>query len=402
MLRQNPQAATSRRIASVMFAIAFAFLSISRGVAQDAASLSKDVAIIKQIGPDAAGYEAATAAAKRLAIESSSSAAGILASMKDASPLAKNWLRIIAADVADNGAFPSETLLAFFADRSQDNDARHAAYQMLITHDPSMKAKLLDGAADDPSLPIRHQAIAMILDEANRVKDTDEKDLAKQLYRLIVAEGRNPDQLQAAVKALDTLGDKVELADELGLIRRWWAIGTFDNIDSANFATVYPPEQTYVEQGRLPEAWLKAEAEIPVADGAKKFAKTKLVVSDDSFGIVSINPAFDKAKDAIAYCYVEFEVADSIDAVVKLGCITASKVWVNGKEVMANEVYHSGTRIDQYIGDCPLVPGVNSVLMKICQNAQTESWAQDWQFQFRLTDQFGGAIKPTKIVEPNP
>ena len=39
------------------------------------------------------------------------------------------------------------------------------------------------------------------------------------------------------------------------------------------------------------------------------------------------------------------------------GAICASKVWVNGKLVLSNEVYHSGTRIDQYIGDCNLAAG---------------------------------------------
>jgi hypothetical protein len=320
--------------------------------------------------------------------------------MKDTSPLAKNWLRILAADVADNGEFPNETLLAFFSDRSQDTDARHAAFQMLVASDPSVKAKLLAGATDDPSLPIRYQAIAMVLDEAKSVKEADDKSRAMEMYRLVVSQGRNPDQLQEAAKALDVLGEKIELADELGLIRRYWAIGAYENTNSANFMTVYPPEQVYIDKGRLPEAWLATDAVIPGSPEAKKPINPKVVTSDDSFGVVDINPAFEKAKDVIAYCYVEFMVPEAIDAVAKLGCITANKVWVNGKEVMANEVYHSGSRIDQYTGDCELKAGVNSVLIKICQNAQTEPWAQDWEFQFRLSDRFGAAIKPSSIEQP--
>jgi len=404
MFRQNEYASGEmlRSIAFSLLAIGLACFRLNTTQAQDAPSLLADLAVIKQVGPDAAGFEAATLAAKRLSAEPSSSVASLLASMTDASPLAKNWLRIVAADVADNGNFPSDILLAFFSDRSQDTDARHAAYQMLVVHDPSSKAKLLAGATDDPSLPIRHQSIAMILDEANQVKETDDKDRAKELFRLVVSQGRNPDQLQAAVKALDVLGEKIELADELGLIRRYWAIGTYENTNSGNFATAYPPEKVYAEKGRLPEAWLAANAVIPGGLESKKTVNTKLVVSDDSFGVVNINPTFENAKDVIAYCYVEFTVPEAIEAVAKLGSITASKVWVNGKEVMANEVYHSGSRIDQYIGDCQLVPGVNSALIKICQNAQTEPWAQDWQFQFRFSDQFGAAIKPAAIVQPAP
>jgi hypothetical protein len=386
--------------ASLFFFAVLSVVLTGQTTAMAQNSVQADVAAIKQVGPVASGYEAAMAAAKRLSSRPSSSTAELLASMKDASPLAKNWLRMIAADVADNDEFPLQLLLDFFANRAQDADARHAAYQMLVIHDGALKAKLLEGSIDDPSLPIRHAAIAKLLDEAAKHKEAKQNDAALQAYRLVVSQGRNPDQLQAAAKALDSLGEKIELADELGLFRRWWAIGVFDNTDSAHFETVYLPEQTYAANGRLPTDWLAAEAVVvpDAVDG--KPAVTNLVTSDDSFGVVNINPAFNNAKDAIAYCYAEFDLAEGSEALAKLGCITASKVWVNGKLVMANEVYHSGSRIDQYVGQCTLVPGTNSVLIKICQNAQTEQWAQDWQFQFRFTDLTEAAIKPKAVVRP--
>jgi hypothetical protein len=369
--------------------------------------IAADVSLIKQVGPNAAGHDEAIKAAERLAKQDPAATTAVLAAMKDATPLGKNWLRVIAADIADNQTFPKQVLLDFYADRSQDTDARHAAYQMLVASEPDLKASLLEGAADDPSLPIRHLAMASLLDQANALKESD-KTAAEKLYRTIVAQGRNPDQLQAATKALNDLGQSVVLADELGLIRRWWAIGTFDNTGSAHFSTVYLPEQTYLKEGRLPDDWLKQDATVVPAAGSQAAAKSQLVSSDDFQGVVNINPTFENAKDAVAYCYVEFDLpadapaANAIAAVAKIGCITASKVWVNGKFVMANEVYHSGSRIDQYVGDCELTPGRNSVLIKICQNAQTEPWAQDWQFQFRFTDPVGAAIKPKQIVAPKP
>jgi hypothetical protein len=362
--------------------------------------LTADLVTIKQVGMEATGYDAAMIAAKRVSAQPASNVGEVLASMKDGSPLAKNWLRLIAADVADNGSFPQDLLLQFFEDRSQDTEARHAAFQMLVANDPGLKSKLLGGAVDDPSLPVRYAAIEALLKEAAALKESGEKDAAIKLFRLVVAEGRNPDQLQSAAKSLGDFGQKVELADELGLIRRWYVIGTFDNTASANYPTIYPPEQVYLKEGRLPSDWLAAESVVVKANGDDKAVTTSLVTSDDAMGMVNINPAFSNAKDVIVYCYVEFEVPEGVDAIARLGCITASKVWVNGKLAMANEVYHSGTMIDQYVGDCKLVPGVNSVLIKVCQNAQTEPWAQDWQFQFRLTDRFGGAIKPTGIVQP--
>ncbi len=398
----NPQRHSGWRVLVIGTAPAIVFVAmlLNGNAAWAETSLATDLAAVKQIGPEAAGYEAATAAAKRLSLQPSSSAATILAAMKDASPLAKNWLRMIAADVADNDSFPSDLLLDLFADRSQDNDARHAAYQMLIASNPALQAKLLAGANDDPSLPVRHAAIAMILDQAAKQKEAGDKPAAIESYQTIITQARNPDQLQAAAKALADLGEEIELADELGLIRRWWGIGTFDNTASTKFDTAYLPEQVIIKDGRLPIAWLQADAVLVKDTPTEKALTVNLVTSEDSFGIVNINPAFNNAKDSIAYCYVEFEVANPVEAVARLGCITASKVWVNGKLTMANEVYHSGTRIDQYLGDCQLVSGLNTVLIKICQNAQTEPWAQDWQFQFRLTDRMEAAVKPTSLVQP--
>lgn len=389
-----------------LLALGFGIFIASPARSQTTNDLKADLKTVSQVGPEASGHDAAIDAAKRLSAQPADSVASILAAMKDASLLGKNWLRLIAADVADNDTFPQELLLQFLNDRSQDTDARHAAFQLLTTENPELKATLLADATDDPSLPIRHLAIASVLEKAAALKDSD-KPAAEKWYRLVVAQGRNPDQLQAAVKALSELGQEVVLADELGLIRRWWAIGTFDNTNSEHFNTAYLPEQTYEKEGRLPATWLKDSATVIPAADKREPVKTSLVKSDDFQGVVSINPAFNNAKDAIAYVYVEFDLpkessSEAINAVARLGCITASKVWVNGKLAMANEVYHSGTRIDQYLGDCTLKPGRNSVLIKLCQNAQTEPWAQDWQFQFRITDPVGGAIKPVSITEPAP
>jgi hypothetical protein len=32
------------------------------------------------------------------------------------------------------------------------------------------------------------------------------------------------------------------------------------------------------------------------------------------------------------------------------------------------------------------------LLLKVCQNEQTDSWAGDWKFQARISDATGGAI----------
>ncbi len=56
--------------------------------------------------------------------------------------------------------------------------------------------------------------------------------------------------------------------------------------------------------------------------------------------------------------------------------------------------------MDQYIGQGELKAGRNVILLKICQNEQTEDWAQDWKFQFRVCDSLGKAIHSTDRPGP--
>jgi hypothetical protein len=44
--------------------------------------------------------------------------------------------------------------------------------------------------------------------------------------------------------------------------------------------------------------------------------------------------------------------------------------------------------------------GSNSILLKILQNEQTQSWAQDYSVQFRITDGSGKALLPTESYDP--
>jgi hypothetical protein len=52
--------------------------------------------------------------------------------------------------------------------------------------------------------------------------------------------------------------------------------------------------------------------------------------------------------------------------------------------------------MDQYRAHARLKQGVNTILLKICQNEQTEDWAQEWNFQVRVCDASGQAIPPSK------
>jgi len=86
---------------------------------------------------------------------------------------------------------------------------------------------------------------------------------------------------------------------------------------------------------------------------------------------------------------------------IRAGCINASKIFLNGKEIFAREEYHHGMLFDQYRARATLKAGRNELLIKVCQNEQTEPWAQSWSFQVRVCD-FVGAAVPYKPVLTSP
>ena len=49
-------------------------------------------------------------------------------------------------------------------------------------------------------------------------------------------------------------------------------------------------------------------------------------------------------------------------------------------------------RIDQYKLPVQLKKGINTILVKACQNEQVEDWTVQWQFQLRVCDAPGPAL----------
>ena len=139
---------------------------------------------------------------------------------------------------------------------------------------------------------------------------------------------------------------------------KWQLIGPFDNVDDKGWDVAYPPE-----------AKIDLAAEY---DGQKGKVKWIDHTTADDYGVVDLNKIQGKHKGAITYAYAEFVADKDQPCDLRLGCINANKIWLNGKLLTANHVYHAGTEIDQYIAQGKLNKGKNAILLKICQNEQTE------------------------------
>src|SRR5262249_1822456 len=104
-------------------------------------------------------------------------------------------------------------------------------------------------------------------------------------------------------------------------------------------------------------------------------------------------------KSVVAYAFAEVESPVERDAQVRAASATAVKVFVNGGEVIARETYHQSFDRDSFVGHARLRRGRNGILVKVCQNDQSEDWAQNWMVQLRVCDSLGAAV-PLTVVTP--
>jgi hypothetical protein len=336
------------------------------------------------VGPHAAGHDEAARAWQVVARGDAGQLPVLLAALDEAGPLPANWIRAAIDAIAERtlregGKLPVEALERFVLDRSHAPRARRLAFEWLAEADATARQRLVPGFLFDPSVELRRDAVTRLLDEADRQPQSPEGKARKlALYREAFSGARDQDQVDLIAQFLQEAGDTVDLPAHWGFIVRWQVIGPFDNTGGRGFAAVYPPEKQ-----------IDLTASYPGKVGVVAW---KEHTTSDSYGKIDLNAALGKHMGAAGYAYHEFISDAPRDVEIRVTSLCAVKVWVNGRLVMEHEVYHSGSRLDQYVAPAKLRAGSNAIVVKCCQNEQTEPWAQDWQFQLRVCDAAGTAV----------
>jgi hypothetical protein len=366
--------------------LALAALFLATSSPAMAADLGPALAKLRAVAPQGAGHAEAIAAAKSISQASAADLPQILAAMDGANEIATNWLRVAAEAVAQRGGkLPVADLEKFLADTKRSPRGRRLAYELIATVDPNAESRLIPTLLDDPSTELRRDAVALLLSESAKITDKPQS-IAQHQKALFHA--RDLDQIKAVAAKLVELGEKPDLAGHMGYVMTWKLIGPFDNVDDKGWNTAHPPEE---------KVDLAAEYE-----GQKGKVKWFDHATTDDYGNIDLTKALDKHKGAVAYAYAEFLSDRDQPCDLRLGCINANKIWLNGKLLTENHVYHANSAVDQYLAKGELKKGKNSILLKVCQNEQTEPWAQNWQFQLRVCDAIGTAIlsqdRPTAKV----
>ncbi len=336
---------------------------------------------VKREGKD---NEAASRAWKELVHHGPTMLSALLEAMDTADAVSSNWLRtagdaIVERALMEKKQLPAEQLERFVAEKKHNGAARRLAYEWLCRLDPKTPDRLLPGMLQDPSPELRRDAVAAVIRVAETQLALGDKEAARVAFRRALAGACDKDQVDLLVGQLEKLGEKIDVAVHFGFIRQWRLVAPFDNRKDSGFKKVYPPET-------------KVDLQAAYKGQDEKEARWVAVASKDPYGLVNLNKELGKQKGVVAYAYTVVDSPSEQTIQLRAGSPNGLKMFVNGKEVFHREEYHHGAAVDQYVATAVLKAGRNEILLKICQNEQTEEWAQEWKFQLRLCDAVGAAV----------
>jgi hypothetical protein len=346
----------------------------------------KQIACIRAIGTNGSGHREAIAAYRELAQTPANRIPAILAGFEGAGALAQNWLRAAVDTIAERqlktgGVLPAAQLEAFIRRTDNPPRARGLAYEWLLHVDPSARNRLLPDLLDDASSELRRAAVAFAVEQADQRDPAQNRPQAIAAFRRALTAARDLDQVNNLAKRLEDLGRPVDLRAHFGFLTDWQVIGPFDNTDRQGYHTVFPPEKR-----RDPDA---------TYEGPFGNVQWRPYHSSDRLGTVDLNEALGTRKQVTGYAWAQFVSDRERHVELRWSTRNASKLWLNGTLLAENEVYHAGRSFDQYRAQAVLKQGPNEILLKICQNEQTQSWTRYWDFQCRVCDDKGTAILPT-------
>ncbi len=344
--------------------------------------LTDHLEALRAVGPEGRGNREASRAWQEIVKAGCSELPRILSAMDGAGPLGANWIRaavdtLAERELARGGKFPAKELEEFILRTDHDPRARRLAYEWLCRVDPTAPDRLIPKMENDSSLELRREAVDRLLKQAEGLFEKKDEGAAGA-YRKALTSARDEDQIKAISERLRDLGQPVDLLRHFGFLNEWRLVGPFDHTGSKAFDLPYPPER---------EIALDAEY-----DGKDGKVRWKEFSTKDDYGTVDLNNALGRHKGAIAYALAEFESEKAQDVELRLGTVNAWKIWLNGKFLFGHEEYHHGMKLDQFQVPAKMQSGRNRILLKICQNEQTEDYAQHWRFQIRVCNATGTAV----------
>lgn len=320
----------------------------------------------------------------------------LLAAMDTPDTVVANWLRTAFDRIVDTEwrrggkGLDAEALLAVVKDAKHQGRVRRLALEVVEKLRPGTTARLTPGWLDDPEY--RFEAVAALIQDADAQSKKGQKDVALATYRKAFDAVRDAAQAQLLAGRLKDAGAEVSVARHLGFVTDWFVVGPLDAAGQKGFQTSYPPE-TKVD----------LQAEVPGKDGPLRWkryrARESLTAGPARVVLVNLLEPLGRADDAVAFAYSALKVKEGGEVEFRGSGDDNISVWVNGHRVFGFEEYRNGIRLDRHRFKARLRPGVNTVLVKICQApADPNNNEPNWEFILRAVDATGKGIDFTSAL----
>ncbi len=345
-----------------------------------AADIDSLVKTIKAVGREGQGNREANQAVSELSQQDAAKLPGVLIGFRDANPLAANYLRGAVEAIADRAlrsgkSLPTVSLEKLIRDAEQDPRGRRLAFELLSRVDTAAPDRIIPEMLLDPSPEFRRDAVSRLIVAGEKSLKDKDTDAAKATFKKALSGATDDDQVKTLAKQLKEMKEEIDLQKHFGFLTGWRFVGPFDNVGLKGFDTTYPPEEK-----------LDFAAKYEGQKGEVAWDKTE---TDHEYGIVNVAKQIAPYKGAVMYLTTEFQSPTARSVEFRLGTPNAWKIWVNGKQLFGRDEYHRGMALDQYRVRGEVKAGANTILLKLCQNEQTEDWAQRYEFQLRVADLSG-------------
>lgn len=349
-------------------------------------AVDQAIVVIRKVGPGAAGSAEARVARDRLAQQSANVLPTLLLAMDTTNIVAANWYRTAFSEILNrellkpNPTLPKGAIEAFVRDSKRNGRPRRLGLSVLERVDPAIRAQLMAGWLDDAEF--RRDAVDEVLKLGDAAKNDRRTEAARESYERAFRHARDSDQVLLAVSKLKSVGTDVDPVAHLGFVTRWWLVGPFPAEQMTGFRAQFPPEKQ-----------VDLSAVYPNGEGQK--LSWKLHQTSNALGEVNLIQAINAVREAVGYAYAELDSPREQSVQLRCSADDNLSVWLNGKQVLAREQWLNGTRLDRFVTPVTLQPGINRVLVKICQGPQhvNPEVPNNWTFQLRFCDETGGAAE---------
>ncbi len=347
------------------------------------AAVEEPLQKILAVGREGSGNQSAAEGLAALSSATLEDLPALIEALGRANPLAANYIRaaidtLVDRETSAGKTLPLPGLTRILFDANAGDQPRSLAFELIRRTSPKAADQMIPGFLSDPNVELRRLAVEHLLKIAQETEKAGLKEDATLLYAQASNAARDVDQIRTLADLLAKRGQPVDIPRRMGFLMHWDVIGPFDNTGLQGFAKVYPPETEW-----------KRDAVYPGKSGEVRWQP---LITSDPYGKVDLNLPFGMLKETVGYARTTFNASQDQGVELRLGCKNAWKIWVNGELLFGRDEYHRGQRIDQYILPAKFRAGPNEILVKCCQNEQTQDWTVQWEFQLRICDPSGNAV----------